>query len=367
MRELQLAAPDGIDMRSLTVVVDELLMLISETSEYHAETTDVKAIMDEAQRIVLKIHRRIHAAARRYVVAVVGLTNVGKSTLLNALLEHELAPRRNGPCTAIPIEFSFAESPCLTAFHQGLQRHVWHPSGMDEMRQRLEGLAAESGDESCRNFRKVSVEAPLELLRNGLIIADTPGFGAAQQAASAGSHEHSLREYLNKEVAQVFWVVLAEQGIGKAETTFHDKFFADTCDDVIITGSEDWDQKDRDRFKKRFSQVFGQKLPNFHFASGLEGLKARRSHDRLGLGLSGITDLECRIRELAAPAGRTSAACTTLLNLCEAIRDWLVEFRDDRGQRLSPWWRPDSWDRWREAAKTIPLADRLAQILELHE
>ena len=333
-------------MSDLLALVDEFLMLMSDSADYHRRP-EVKGILGEARGQLVNIRKRLLLEGKRYVVAVVGLTNVGKSTLLNALLGQELAPRRNRPCTAAPIEFVYDDMLRVTAYHQqSLKRPTWPCASYDQVHERLDQMADDSGAEASRNLKKVEVHVPLPLLCRGLVFADTPGFGAAQAGDAAGTHEEALKDYLKKEVSQVFWVVLAEQGIGKREKSFHDQFFADVCDDVVVTGSEDWDPMDRQRFQRRFAQSFGQRLPAFHFVSGKEGGKARQAEDMEGLERFGIAALERRIQELSDPAGRDAALEQALKQLAEDINFWMGEFRDDRGLPLRGRWRPDRWSYW---------------------
>ena len=186
----------GAPSSELMYLVDEFLMLLKESADYHRHP-DVKAVLMEAVAVVSAKRRRLNTAGRRYVVAVVGLTNVGKSTLLNALLGEELAPRRNGPCTAAPIEFCYGERLRVIAYHhQSYTRPNWYCDTTEAAHERLSQLADDSGAEASRRIHKVEVHVPHQLLENGLVIADTPGFGAAQAGDASGSHEESLKQYL---------------------------------------------------------------------------------------------------------------------------------------------------------------------------
>ncbi len=355
------------DSHDLTRIVDSLLMLVHEASEYQAEP-EVRAILKEAVRALVGARRRLAVAADRYIVAVVGLTNVGKSTLLNALLGLELAPRRNGPCTAAPIEFTFGNELCVTVCYRGsLSRPSWRCEDVEAVHEKLTSLAADTAGRTSLALQQISVKAPVPLLGNGLVIADTPGFGAAQLGEDAGSHESALKSYLQNEISQVFWVVLAEQGIGKREKNFCDEFFADVCDDVIVTGAEDWEANDRQRFRQRYADAFGNRMPRFHFVSGLKGAEARRAKDAEALEAAGIPMLESRIRELADPAGRLAAVQNSLHQLAEDLTFWLARFRDRQRQPLRVWWRPDSWARWRATLSNHPLHKRLTEQLQVTE
>jgi GTP-binding protein EngB required for normal cell division len=351
---------DNDQQSELAKIVDELLMLVRESADFQTDD-DVRSALLEASRAIATLRRRLAIVSDRYIVAVVGLTNVGKSTLLNALLGAELAPRRNGPCTAAPIEFASGDSLRVTVYHQrSLTRPTWRCPNVEAVHDRLAAVADDAGDLASREIRKVVVEAPIPLLTNGLVIADTPGFGAAQIAEAAGSHEAALKKYLQDDVSQVFWVVLAEQGIGKREKSFHDAFFGEVCDDVIVTGCDDWEAHDKERFQRRFAETFQSRMPRFHFVSGLQGMRARKAADSVGLEAAGITLLETRIRELIDRPGRVAAIQDSLLQLTADLRCWLSEYRDARRGRLKFWWRPDSWSRWSACMPESAIKKRLS-------
>ena len=154
---------------------------------------EVRATLREASRLLVAAHRRLETAADRYVVGVVGLTNVGKSTLLNALFGVELAPHRNGPCTAAPIEFVHGEEHRVTAyFHTSLTRPSWPCTDVEAVHQRLASLADDSGDSASRELRKVLVEAHLAPGQR-LGHCRYARFCVAQVGDAAGSHEDALR------------------------------------------------------------------------------------------------------------------------------------------------------------------------------
>jgi GTP-binding protein EngB required for normal cell division len=349
---------------ALITIVNELLLLVRESEEYHS-ISFTKSLFQEAGLVLRSLRRRILMSSRRYVIGVVGLTNVGKSTLLNALLGNDISLTRNGPCTSVPIEFVYADVVTITTFFENrLNRRVWHCTGIDEIQRRLMAMAGEMDGHESTIVGKVEIAIPHPLLENGLVISDTPGFGAAQTDGAIVAHEDSLKEYLRKEVSQVFWVVLADQGILKREMKFFDKFFAEICDDVVVTGSEDWDEQERRRFRKRFAANLGSGLLNLHFVSGLQGLQARQERDTSGLEAAGITSLETRIRELAAPVGRMKAIQTQLHQLALDLSWNLRNYNDQRGSALRVWWRPDSWIRFCENTGAHALALEMQHNLE---
>lgn len=69
--------------------------------------------------------------------------------------------------------------------------------------------------------------------------------------------------------------------------------------------------------------------------------------------------LEARIRELTDSVGRMKSLEVGLVQLAEDLRYWLEQFRDSQQRRLSAWWRPDSWSRWRACVPESPLKQQL--------
>lgn len=337
-------------------LIDHFALLVKESAEYFAKMRnheDVANVHRETLGYLMHFRKRLRNAVEHPIVSFVGLTNVGKSTLLNALLGGDVAPRRNGPCTAVPIEFKYGERVTITpVYSHRLRKERFAARTLQEIHDTLARLAAEDGATAGRP-KKVTVELPAKLLKAGLIIADTPGFGAALAESDNPTHDAALADYLRYEATQVFWVVMADQGIGKFEKGIYNDLLAEACDDVIVTGAEDWDTTDRDRFRRRFGGLLAggtgarAKVPLFHFVSGLRGIEARQANDQEALEKAGISALTKRIRKLAEVVGRTSSIEQRLIQLAQDLREWLYDYRDHSDLPLTTWFRPDSFARFR--------------------
>jgi hypothetical protein len=343
-------------------VIEDLLRLVDATEAFH-RNAEIKRTLQEARSILVNLHKRL--SKPRYVLAMVGLSNVGKSTLLNALLGHDLAPRRNGPCTSAPIEFHHGQKLRVVARRRGaFQQPPWECSSAEDVHRVLSEQNDDDGAVGGQGIGRFEVYADLPLLEQGLVISDTPGFGAGQFGASAGSHEAALKSYLEQEVSQVLWVIRAEQGITAREMQFHDEWIASICDEILVTGCEGWGERDRERFRRRFSEAFKKRLaPTFHFVSGLEGLAARKANDSARLEQSGICALEAFIR---TPCDRLAAIDAKLQNFANDLGCWWRELRDSHGQPTELWWHPPTWAWWLSQQPENQFKNRIARDLAPH-
>jgi len=359
-------------MTDRSQVLLQLLMnleLLCRESILMHDAEQVQPMFEVMVRALENLRQRTEVATQSsYRVAIVGLTNVGKSTLFNALLGDDLAPSGNGPCTAVPIEFVHGKKLRVTATISGMfQKRRWHPATAQELQQVLRTLAHDPGGTQKQALQRIEVQVPNPLLEDKLTLVDTPGFGAAQAGEAAGSHEEALREYLRQEVAQVFWIVRADVGIGKKELDFYHHWFADNCDDLVVTGCEDWDPADRERFRRHYSSKFGLSMPpQFHFVSGLRGSQAQKDGQVEDWEAAGIPVLEQRIRELSHPEGRITAIQIQLEHLVADFAAWLWAYRDHKGRPLNAWWPEFKWSQFEQFIETEamdfrPLRDTLLQ------
>jgi len=211
------------------------------------------------------LHRRMSRLQEpRYVLSMVGLTNVGKSTLAQALLGHSVAPRLNGPATAVPVEYEHAETWQITRLSRKDQRIVTEPfDSPAQVSARLEKLVlgqaklVETGDKQAES---VVVQGPMELLRGGIVLADTPGFGAATEepAGEAGERKRVV-DYLRSRVHEVaFCVSGANAMISHSELQLF-REIQESCSTVIVTKWDpDPDEREREiaRYRDRFAHLF---------------------------------------------------------------------------------------------------------------
>lgn len=112
-------------------------------------------------------------------IAVFGRVSSGKSSLLNAILGHDILPVGVTPITAVPTRIRYHQVPLLT---------IWYAERLPETVDlaRLAEFASERGNP--RNQKRVTrmiVHIPSARLREGVTLVDTPGLGSPATAGAA--------------------------------------------------------------------------------------------------------------------------------------------------------------------------------------
>lgn len=324
--------------------------LFQETAKLHEQTTPgFSMALQEAMRYLYQYHKRLQISENTYRIAFVGLGNVGKSTLLNALFGNIVAPSWNGPCTSFPIEFSLADENEFEIVIQrnasGLFReHITCDSFIELAEQIHDIMSNDSYNDQPKN---IQVRFNSVLLQNKLIVVDTPGFGSVLTSENDNLHDENLLNYLREKTSQIFWVVTgANGGIGKREKDFYTTYLANYCDDLIITRTEDWDIDDKSRFVKRFRKELQNPFMNFFFVSATQGLQARNSGDDSLFEKSGVRNLHNRFLELSDCTKRSSQIEREVHELFKSVVAYVTDELTVKRHRDIDW-HPTEWQRLR--------------------
>ena len=151
---------------------------------------------------------------------VVGEFKKGKSTLVNGLLSAEICPTDGALATAVPTAISYGPETTVTAIYAANDET---PDGDEQPRREpgdladLEVLALESEQNSDGNLRGIEVTLPRRILRDGVVLVDTPGVGGLNSR-----HGGATATALNNADAVLF-VTDAGQELTAAEAEFLDR------------------------------------------------------------------------------------------------------------------------------------------------
>lgn len=110
------------------------------------------------------------------VVSVIGQFKRGKSSLINTLLSEEILPISVLPLTAIPVFIYYGEQNELQI---KIKEGVLVFKNIEEIKKGLFQFVTEKGNpENKKGVEEIKLFYPSELLKNNIVLVDTPGFGS---------------------------------------------------------------------------------------------------------------------------------------------------------------------------------------------
>jgi len=131
-----------------------------------AQELGAEPVAEEARELAARV------SEGRFYVACVGQFKRGKSTLLNALVGHEVVPTGFVPVTAVPTVIRFGDEPHARV---RMRDGVWRDVAMTDLK---EYVTEELNPENKKVVDGAEVFVPSPLLSSGMCFVDTPGLGS---------------------------------------------------------------------------------------------------------------------------------------------------------------------------------------------
>jgi GTP-binding protein EngB required for normal cell division len=368
-------------------LIDEFAILLYESEVFHEirlarksrRSKDEEALcgtLTSARYKLAGLRRSVAEMTDETVVAFVGMSNAGKSTLLNLLLGHELSPSGNLPTTSVPTEYRYGKS-CSAALYYAdrIEPTRFAIESISHIPAFLQKHATETGNLGTHaRPEKAVIYVPIELLKNGLAVADTPGFGEAPDKHGRQVHTEATLRYLRSESTHV--ILLADLRTG-ASGVNADKFghLYDVCDEVLLTRGEevDWSSEEQ---RQMVQEIVGSvrahlvKKKNqvpivevISSRSGMESLKNTPQDIHSAHEKAGINHLVKRIRAMENIPARLEVVSHQLPVLTRELRTWFQRARDASDTPLSDWWRGDSFSRWAALRSKLPCFSPMTKLL----
>ena len=336
-------------------LVKALLLMLHDTEEklridaargHYRSDALADFLHDFRLKRVIPLYTRLERMKRDpYVVSLVGLTNVGKSTLAHALLGHPVAPRRNGPATAIPVEYAYGPKWAIRTLNRETMVPQDEPfSSPDALAAELRKRVFDLADNDSAKVVEVCVYGPMELLEGGLVFMDMPGFGAAETDATADGdlaklaariREHGVHEVL-------FCVSGANHTVTSEEVKFFDAV-KDLCSTVIITK---WDpepeehQAEMECYKATFKRLFP--MQGFMFVEAKWAINGMEKE-------SNLEELRELIRRMALAGKRPLTLIPPLVSAWDDLQLLVRKPLRQTGLQQVPW-RENAIHRFRRVA-----------------
>jgi predicted GTPase len=131
-----------------------------------AQELGTEPVAEEARELAARV------SEGRFYVACVGQFKRGKSTLLNALVGHEVVPTGFIPVTAVPTVIRFGDE---VHARVRMRDGAWRDIAMIDLK---EYVTEELNPENTKAVEGAEVFVPSPLLSSGMCFVDTPGLGS---------------------------------------------------------------------------------------------------------------------------------------------------------------------------------------------
>ncbi len=217
------------------------------------EEIELEKLLDSVYKRLEKLTERIKN--NTVEIAFVGKSNVGKSTLLNAVFGENVAPKRNGPYTAAVVEYRYAEKYSIILKKPGCTlAEVVDCNSAEDLYQKLKEESTVTEHSLYAEAEKIIVKFPSALLKNGTVIYDTPGFGATKGKDDKGVHDSIVKEFLEKQCCdQIFWIFRGDNPTA-AELNFVKEYikFYDDSNRLIVNVDDDMPEDYIEEYKNKY-------------------------------------------------------------------------------------------------------------------
>jgi len=292
--------------------------------DYERAKFELAAILRDAAITVRETKRDIQdpfkdlfarLAEDRFNLLVVGRFSRGKTSLMNAMLDTDRLPTGIVPLTSVITTVSYGSTERALIEYEGWSPALAREVGLDAL---PDFVTQQHNPGNQQRVALARVELPLELLRRGFHLVDTPGLGS-----SIVENTRTTERFLPE--ADAFMLVTSYDSPFSEEELRVLQMTASSASRVflVVNKQDIVSLEERNQVlchvRDQARRVFGEPLPQIFSISAREAVEATKQHDFARFALSGISDL----KEALTTFLLNEKQAEFLLRMCERAADAL--------------------------------------------
>jgi len=227
-----------------------------------AQELGTEPVAEEARELAARV------SEGRFYVACVGQFKRGKSTLLNALVGHEVVPTGFIPVTAVPTVIRFGDE---VHARVRMRDGAWRDIAMIDLK---EYVTEELNPENTKAVEGAEVFVPSPLLSSGMCFVDTPGLGSVFTGNTATTQAFIPR------IDAALVVVGADPPIAGEELTLVEAVGKEVQDLILVINKADRTTDPERAAAAKFTREILEKQLHRQMGEVFEVSAAERMEDR---------------------------------------------------------------------------------------
>lgn len=250
---------------------DDLQTIFQTHQQQLSESTvKLEQVIPEKHLVKLLADIRHNLQQEHFRLVILGQFKRGKSTFINALLGQTIVPTDVIPVTAVITEIHYGPVSEAQVYFLGGSVQTIPLDQVDQY------VSESQNPKNQKKVDKIAIYHPAEMLKNGVILVDTPGVGSI--------HEHNTRltqEYLVQADAAIF-IFSADPPLTELEQNFLKVIIPIVPQIFFVLNKSDYLSPEHLQKVLDFNQVMVQQLlgkdAEIFPISALHGLQAKLTH-----------------------------------------------------------------------------------------